>query len=326
MAAAPASGGSQSIDHRPLKYRQKVVPTMSLRQPDVSQAPVTSSWEPLVALGPAWVALAWLISKASWFWRRDPDLQFGWIVVVLCGFVLWEAWESRPPAKYRWSAGSVMGLLAGLGLLFLTQIFQNAYGLTPGSMSGLAAGSMLVVMANLGLVFGYPGLRNFGFGVLFLLIAMPIPSVIHSPVVLGLQSMVAYVNVQVLLLAGIPAQQAGSVIRLPNCTVGVDEACSGIRSLQSTIMATLFIGHLILQRSGLRWFLLGAGIGLAIFGNLCRSLFLSLVAHSDGPKAIEKYHDTAGWSILVFAAMGVALLSWWLSKLEKLMIHKKQAK
>jgi exosortase len=104
---------------------------------------------------------------------------------------------------------------------------------------------------------------------------------------------------------------------LPNGSVGVDEACSGIRSLQSTVMATLFIGYLTLKSRGLQLALLLSGIVLAICGNLIRSLYLSLSANAKGVQAIEKVHDTAGWSILLFTALGVVLLSWLLARWER---------
>jgi exosortase len=117
-------------------------------------------------------------------------------------------------------------------------------------------------------------------------------------------------------LIGVAAQRVGSLIHLPGGTVGIDEACSGIRSLQSTVMATLFIGHLTLRRFWLQAILFAAGILLAIVGNVGRSLFLSLMANAQGVSSLDRYHDTAGWSILLFTASGIALLAWALAKLE----------
>jgi exosortase len=117
-------------------------------------------------------------------------------------------------------------------------------------------------------------------------------------------------------LIGVAAQRVGSLIHLPGGTVGIDEACSGIRSLQSTVMATLFIGHLTLRRFWLQAILFAAGILLAIVGNVGRSLFLSLMANAHGVQSLDRYHDTAGWSILLFTAAGVVLIAWALAKLE----------
>ena len=74
-------------------------------------------------------------------------------------------------------------------------------------------------------------------------------------------------------------------------------------------MATLFIGYLTLKSRALQIALLVCGVGLAIFGNLIRSLYLSLTANAQGVQAIDNVHDNAGWSILIFTAIGVVILS-----------------
>ncbi len=252
---------------------------------------------------------------------RNPELQFGWVTLLLCGYLVWEGWEKKPAARLEWTGGNVVIGLVGLTVLFLTQLYQAALGMTPASMSGLGAGVLLVIIANLNYAFGSAGVRHFGFAAAFILLSLPPPAVLSTPIVTGLQSAVATINVEVLNLLGIPAHKLGSVIQLPNCNVGVDDACSGIRSLQSTIMATLFIGHLTLRRNSFRAVLFLSGIALAIAGNLARSLFLSFSAHAGGVEAIHAYHDAAGWSILIFTATGVVLLSWWLDKLER-SLHK----
>lgn len=273
--------------------------------------------QPLLLLAPAFLAMAWLISRAQWFWRNNPDLQFGWIVVLLCGYLFWEAWQTRPEVNWKPRAWAVLIGLAGLGLLFVVQIYQAFLGANAASTVGLALGVMLIIVANLGVVFGWAGIRDFGMPFVFILIAMPMPSAVQGPVVGGLQSLVARFNVELLNLIGIPAQQVGSLIHLPNGTVGIDEACSGVRSLQSTIMAAIFIGYVALKRNSLRMVLFGAGVVLAIVGNIGRSLYLSLMAHWRGLDAIEKVHDAAGWSVLAFTAAGVILLSWMISRAER---------
>jgi exosortase len=271
----------------------------------------------IACLLPAGVAMAWLISKASWFWQRNPELNFGWIVLLLCGFLLWEAWPNRPKLTNQlgWQGGLLS--VAGLCILTLTQIYQNAYGLTGTSMTGLAAGVFSILIANLLYVFGKSGVLHFAFPFGFFLVALPIPSVIYAPIVSGLQSLVATIDVNILNLIGIPATQVGSLIHIPAGTVGIDEACSGIRSLQSTVMATLFIGYLSFKSRTLQFILFVSGLLWAVIGNLARSLFLSIMANKRGIGAVQTYHDAAGWSILAFTVAGVVLIAWMLSKLEK---------
>ena len=267
-------------------------------------------WTPIV------VSLAWLINKASWFWNNNPDMQFGWVIPMLSGYLLFEGFEKRPLIVGRWSVSSILSIGVGLAFLFLTQIYQAAYGLTATSMAGLGLGFLAVSMGNLLYAYGMPGVKTFGFGLAFFLIALPIPSVIYGQIISTLQQGITIVNVEVLALLGTPASIQGNLVQLPTGVLGVDEACSGIRSLQSTVMATLFIGYLTLERFGFRSLLFVSGLLLAILGNLIRVFSLSYSASIHGIEAVDAAHDVAGWSILMFTVVGVGVLSWVLGKLE----------
>jgi exosortase len=276
-----------------------------------------SPGEALLGFAPGLIALAWLVSKLRWVWNSQPEMQFGWIVLMLSAFLVWDNWERRPVAVLQPTLLNTLVAVAGLVELGLVQVYQAAFGTNAASLCGHAVGVLLIAGANLHLLLGAAGLWTFGFPLVFLLVALPLPSVIQGPLTGGLQGLVASVNVEVLNLAGVPAERTGSLIRLPGGTVGVNEACSGIRSLQSSIMATLFIGYLSLRSNFLRALLFVGGIATAVFGNILRSLYLSFTAQNRGVAAVDEVHDAAGWSILVFTAVGVGLLAWFLSGVEK---------
>jgi hypothetical protein len=40
------------------------------------------------------------------------------------------------------------------------------------------------------------------------------------------------------------------------------------------------------------------------------------IGGAHGVKSLDRYHDTADWSILLFTASGIALLAWALAKFE----------
>ncbi|NLH73879.1 MAG: exosortase/archaeosortase family protein [Verrucomicrobia bacterium] len=270
----------------------------------------------LVPLVPSLLAMAWLVSQAKWFWSTRPDLNFGWVVLILCCYLLWDACERGVTLEWRVRWWALAAGVAGAGLLFVVQVYQAAFGTNAASTQGLALGVLLICAANVGIAYGWRGVRLFAMPFAFILVSLPLPSLIQGLVVNGLQHRVAVIDTELLNLMGIPAQQVGSLIQLPNGTVGIDEACSGIRSLQSTVMASLFIGYLSLTRASLRVLLLVAGVLLAITGNVIRSLYLCLSAYHRGIDSISKVHDAAGWSILAFTAVGVILISWWFSRME----------
>lgn len=268
----------------------------------------------VLALAPSLVAMVWLVYQASWFWRHQPELQFGWIVLVLSVFLLTEVLDELPPMRPRVGIG--VGVLYGVGCLALMtfQLYQAAFGTMAAGVMAVAFGAMAVVTANLAQVFGWRAVPRVAFPFYFLLIALPLPSFAQNLVVSRLQLLVASLNAEVLNLVGIPAMRRGSVIELTTGLVGVDDACSGFRSLQSSIMAGLFIGFVLFRSWG--WcLLLGVlSVALAVVGNLGRTFFLCREGALKGVDAVRGVHDAAGWSVMIFTALGVALIAWGLNR------------
>lgn len=300
-----------------LRMSQEASVEASLESPGEVKVGSSGGWSEVSLLLPSVVAVGWLVSKLQWVWTHRPEMQFGWIVLFLSGFLWWEKWASRPRVDWQFGWMHAVAMALGVGFLGWMQVYQAAFGTNAASLCGHALGTLWVVGANLHWVYGGLGLKALLFPLLFLFVALPMPSFIQNPVTHGLQSLVTAINVETLNLCGIPAMRSGNLIELPGGTVGVDEACSGIRSLQSSLMATVFIGYLMLRSNGLRLLLLGGGVIMAVLGNLLRSLYLSYTASRSGVEAVALVHDAAGWWVLVFTATGVAGIAWMLGKVER---------
>jgi exosortase/archaeosortase family protein len=144
-----------------------------------------------------------------------------------------------------------------------------------------------------------PWVRNFAFPVCFILVAVQWPSRLENTLTKGLMRLDTTITVEILGWLDIPAMQHGNLIELATGTVGVDEACSGIRSFQSTLMAALFLGELYLLRRRTRLLLVAGGLALAFGFNVIRTLILAWQANAHGLSAIDKWHDPAGFTITV---------------------------
>ena len=154
-----------------------------------------------------------------------------------------------------------------------------------------------------------PLISVFAFPVCFFLVAVPWPTLIEGPLIQGLSRADARMVVEALGWLGVPAVQQGNVIQVSAGAVGIDEACSGIRSFQSSLMVSLFLGELY-RLTVFRRVALGlAGFGLAFLFNVVRTFALTWVAAQKGMAAIATWHDPAGFSILVACVAGLWLLS-----------------
>ena len=123
---------------------------------------------------------------------------------------------------------------------------------------------------------GRPWLRHFAFPIAFFLIAVPWPTGIEQPLIQGLMPTVATIATETLSLFGIPAEVQGNLIHINGGVVGVNEACSGVRSLQTSVMIGLLFGELnrlnLVRRIGL----IVAAVFIAFVANCGRAFFLVL--------------------------------------------------
>ena len=282
------------------------------------QSTASTPVRPWLWLAPGLLVLGWWLYDLHFQWEAIVDYQYGWMVALLAAYLTWERWPTRP-TQDRPAPLWLCGLLVVLAtpLLVVAELYKNGIAGTPSTSFLVSIASTLYLAALVLYAWGRATLAHFLFPLLFLFVAVPLPQILWGPIVVGLQGLITALNVETLNLLGIPAVQHANVIQLPRCVVGVDEACSGVRSLQSSIMATLFIGDLTLKRPGAKLAFLAAGMALALVGNFFRSLFLSLTAHREGIDALKHLHDTAGWSVLLFTAGGMIVLAWVVGRWEK---------
>jgi exosortase len=148
-------------------------------------------------------------------------------------------------------------------------------------------------------------LRQVAFPICFFLVAIPWPTIIEAPVIQSLTRINSAIVVELLGWAGIPALQHGNLIEVSTGTVGVSEACSGIRSFQTSLMISLFFGEFYSMGLLRRLLLVPAGFVLAMAFNVCRMSFLTVVAAKKGVEAIAQYHDPAGIMITIICTAGL---------------------
>ena len=154
---------------------------------------------------------------------------------------------------------------------------------------------------------GTAWLRQFAFPIAFIFVAVPWPSAIEQPIVQGLMRAVAGAAAETVSLFGVPAEVQGNLIRLPSGVVGVNEACSGVRSLQTSIMIGLLFGELKRLTVSRRIILVGIAIAIALFANFLRALFLVSIAARENLAAIGRCWRWPPMAATAPSAMGITL-------------------
>lgn len=146
---------------------------------------------------------------------------------------------------------------------------------------------------------------SLAFPFLFLLVAVPWPSAIEQPIIDALTRANSATTVEILGTLGIAAIQHGNLIEVGSGVVGIDEACSGIRSFQAMPMLSLFFGELYRLGAWPRIVLVLFGFTASFLFNLARTTVLTLVAARQGSEAIARWHDPAGTTILLACFISV---------------------
>lgn len=143
------------------------------------------------------------------------------------------------------------------------------------------------------------------FPICFFLVAVPWPTLVEGRLIQWLTGLNVAVTIELLNLVGMPAVQYGNLIEISTGVVGVDEACSGIRSFQATLMLSLFFGELYSLTAARRVVLCLLGFASSFFFNICRTFFLTYIASKQGVPELEKWHDPAGVTVLVWCFVAI---------------------
>ena len=271
---------------------------------------------PLLFFGALWFILC---RQLSGEWLVNEQYNYGWFVPFFALYLFWLRWQDRPEPEVRGQKSEVRSriliaaAIAIISLLLLLPVRLFEIAAPEWRLLGWvhAASVATLTLLYLWCVGGKPWVRHFAFPVAFFFVAVPWPTAVEVPIIQGLMRIVAHVAAETAMLLGIPAQVEGNLIRVNTGLVGVNEACSGIRSLQTSLMIGLLFGELK-RLSVLRRVALVAGaVTIALFANFLRAVFLVTVAATKNVSEVSRWHDIAGYTIiaLVFVStMGLAYL------------------
>ncbi len=234
--------------------------------------------------------IRWLVDD----WDPDGDYSHGFFVVALAAYFAWQRRRElrRAPMNPQW--GALAGLLGSMILLLTGTLAAETF---------LARISMVGTIASvIWLLYGAEHVRIVRFPLALLVLMIPIPDIIFNRIAFPLQLIASSLGEAALVGAGVPVLREGNLIVLPNMTLEVAEACSGIRSLVALFTLAAVFGHVSEPDRRIRTILLLATIPIAILVNGLRVASTGLAAHHYGLPAAEGFfHSTSGWAMFVVA-------------------------
>jgi exosortase len=227
-------------------------------------------------------------------WWDDANYSHGFLVPL---FSLYLVWQQRAVLRTLPRAGNPMGILvvlAGIAALLIGDL---------GAENFLMRSSLIVIIA--GLILFHLGSRVFRavlFPLAFLFFMVPLPGVVFYAVTFPLQRLAAEQAAWTLDALGIPVLLDGNIIHLAQLSLGVTEACSGIRSLISLFAGAAAWAYLLLPPGWAMVIFVAATVPITIVANAARVVLTGLIGRQFGVEyASGFFHEFAGFAIYIFA-------------------------
>lgn len=278
-----------------------------------------------------------IVKPLSISWSSRQDYTFGYLMPFFALYVLYDRWSKifgyfkndTTCIQKKYSAVDWLVVLF-FGAMFFCGISTYLLGVFFYAVS--ANYSAPIFIATFGFSFSgfamafFAGEKNLSgnlmpikervnFAGLFMfpcfawLISAPVFEVIENKISLFLLSIVATIVYNLMDMLGYVVTLSGNTLTFPSGSVGVADACSGIRSLTACLFAGSFLAAVFLDKLWKKVLLVGFSMIFAFFNNVIRAMFLSFWAYSNGPDSISGFvHDAAGYFVMIMTIVCLLLL------------------
>lgn len=291
---------------------------------------------------------AFMIWDQSYWWESRDDYSFGYLVPLFALYVIYDRKEAilglltvtdsvtdNDKVKGLWICNliALTGFISGTLLYFVGGLLRAATMPQNPATLAISMGFALLLLSS---VFIFSSetingekmiLKNrlkltflFLFPALIWLISAPLVSVLETKIRVFLLTQVTIVVFTLMDFLGFEIERQGNVLVLPKGVVGVEEACSGIRSLTACLFAGSFLASVYLSKFWKKFVLVFMAMVFAVLTNLFRSGFLTLWAYFYGSEAINDHwvlpiigdigsvHDVMGMAVLVLTTIALLCL------------------
>jgi exosortase len=248
-----------------------------------------------------------------------PDYSHGYIIAPLAAYFIWERRRklARTPVEPTW-----YGLIPlGLGLLAL------AIGRLGVEQMSMRVAFVLTLIGLQVLLLGIPMARVIAFPMCFLFLMVPLPQSLVNVIAFPLQLIAADLAVSGMHLFGMPVLREGNVLHLPQTTLFVKDACSGLHSLVALGTLGILFAYFFRKSWLERIILVATTIPIAIVVNAFRVALTGVLTYRWGPQMAEgAIHQTEGFFTFGMAFALLMLEATLLSMLLRAIARRRQGR
>jgi len=241
-------------------------------------------------------------------WWGTDTYSHGFLIIPIGLYLVWTTypnWRTKQPAPNL--IYGIFVLAFSMGMLLLGRF---------GNILTLAALSFITTIAGIVLLMlGASFLSAWRFPIAYLLFMIPIDRLLLQNIHWPLQMFSAQMGTSLLNLFGFPAFLEHQFIQLPNMTLEVAKACSGLNYLTSIIAVGMPLAYLSIKRVALQIGLVLSSVIIAILANGVR-VALAGVMVSLGHSIHGPSHLLEGVVIAWIGFIALFLGAWFLARIE----------
>ena len=239
-----------------------------------------------------------VIQKLLQDWNQDANYSHGYFIPVMAGFMIWMQRERLQRALKRPSNTGLVVIVLGL-LQFIVAWVGSEYFLQGTSIIVVLLGSVLYLWGwQVALLTLIP--------LAYLIFMVPLPAIIWNKLSFPLALFASKISADLVSGMGLTILREGNILTLPNITLQVADACSGLRSLTTLLALSAFVAFISDHTAGRKWILFLSGVPIAIASNIIRLAGTAFLARHYGATVAHGFiHDFSGWVVFV---LGLGML------------------
>ena len=230
-------------------------------------------------------------------WGTNPAYEHGYLVPLFAVGLLWWRRDSMPAMSARPDFKALGFFALGMASQFFGDTLYVKW------LDGFAL--LLYLCGVVQMYWGLRGLIWAGPSIIILFFMIPLPYTIEQMMKYPLQRISTLASAYTLQTLGFTAIADGTLILMNHATLGVVDACSGLRMLMMFFFMTIFAAFILDRPIEQKVLIVLSALPIAILSNVIRISLTGIMHELVGEEwANRVFHDFAGW-LMMPTALGM---------------------